>query len=676
MKPLKMDRILIGVCLCFAGYLIRGGPSDPDQFFSLKEFLGSFLIFIFFLFSLVDYGVFVGMCFRLTHPYRLFSALAFGSIALGVLIQVLGFLKWSGYVHLGLLLVILLLGSLLRLAKEKSYPTQSQGFLEFFKEFHKEALKTTPSKLLLGLALLLGLSVVLRSFLLHGTTDPFMYHLLGPRLWADHGRIYLDSNYPIILNAWLWEYLYLWGEVLLGGPQGAGLIEGQFFGQWVHLFIGLGGTLLALAQIFRGFRLDVKLIFLLVIGVMSTKMVMDYASIAKNDFGAFFWALAGVAFLLSKDLRSVEWRLGIGSFLMGASVAAKPNGVIFCGLILFWTALEFGKNKKTFLQKLQLWSKGLGAFILPSLPILIRNGVFTGNPLFPFRVFGFEDRVLGPAFEAVQTARGLSLSANRDMIFGKAMLFLEDQPLFVLSFLGGLLFLGSFKELRKETEVKALWVLSFLSFLPFLFLASSPFFFRWFGPGVYLFLGFGVLFLKILFEKLPVRSRKIREKIEVGMILFLALAYTVRGFDQHVFKTLVSGSSPNEVLRQDLIHMGGGAMTWLRLNAKASDLVVSSGHSMPYYISHLNTSNLSFSPYLDRLTYGIEDPKKLFLKLRERGVRYVFDSYHWAGKNLKDRTPWGPRAVLVQRLALQFPKSVVFNNRYSSVIDLMKISYP
>src|SRR5690606_28823734 len=66
----------------------------------------------------------------------------------------------------------------------------------------------------------------------HPFWDSLWYHLTSSRYWFEAGKIYLPELFPIALKTGLWDYNFLLGQILLGGPEAGGLISAHLFGQW------------------------------------------------------------------------------------------------------------------------------------------------------------------------------------------------------------------------------------------------------------------------------------------------------------------------------------------------------------------------------------------------------------------------------------------------------------
>ena len=214
----------------------------------------------------------------------------------------------------------------------------------------------------------------------HPFWDSLWYHLTASRLWFEEGRIHLPTLFPVAFKAGLWDYHFLWGQILLAGPSGGGLIPAQLFGQWASLATAFFSLLILLEEK-RFWGLGV---WASIAGWIGTELFLE-VEFAKNDWAAVFWSLAAIYYLYNRS----NFR---GGLAMGWAFAAKFSS----GFILAPTFLFLAKG----MGRRESW-KVLFFAVIAASPILFRNFLFTKNPVFPaFNQF-WGSEALGPTWAAI-----------------------------------------------------------------------------------------------------------------------------------------------------------------------------------------------------------------------------------------------------------------------------------
>ena len=232
------------------------------------------------------------------------------------------------------------------------------------------------------------------------TRDELTHHLAIPRLYADHGRIFeipfsLPSYYPMLLDMlyvpfvqWEWDFV----------PK---LVHG-----WFGFLTGL------LLYGYLSLRLSAIYGLLGWFFFVSTPIVVRLSSQAYVDLGVTFFSTASLlGILLWKETQSQRW-LVVAGVMAGFALATKPNGILFFFLV---SLLLLGQMSATGPIRLW-WPKGV-LFAVCALavfaPWLLRNFIWTGNPLFPFfaNLFGGGGQVGGDS--------GLDILAIRRFLYGE-----------------------------------------------------------------------------------------------------------------------------------------------------------------------------------------------------------------------------------------------------------------
>jgi hypothetical protein len=204
--------------------------------------------------------------------------------------------------------------------------------------------------------------------------DSLVYHLGVPAQWLQHGGVVplptvFFSNLPMGV-----EMLY----------TGALLISNEVLCRFLH--VGLG--VLALLAVFAlGRRWFGRRAGFWAAGILGTvPLFIMNALVAGVDVGAVFFAAAALLALLNAALAEHDPGRGfwLAGLLIGASVSCKYNTAFMlapAGLFSFTAYyLNHRDLKKTALACAKI---GVGAFLVFS-PWMVKNIMFTGNPVYPF----------------------------------------------------------------------------------------------------------------------------------------------------------------------------------------------------------------------------------------------------------------------------------------------------
>jgi hypothetical protein len=641
LEPRKLAP-LGGAAIAFvAGYLLKGPAADPDAPMARAQVLGSFLVFLGWAVCAFGWGRALSRATGVDRLGlgRLAPGLVLGTVALSAMGAALGFLGLAGYALLPLHLVLLLLGPLLGLRGPRERGSKSRVEV-----------------LVLALVLLdLGHRFV-RAGLANGSTDPAMYHLFAPRYWNEAGRITFSPNWPEMFHASHWEHLFIWGGSLLGGPMGRGLIETQFFGQWVHV-LGFAGALAALYALLVRFGVPRAWAAAALLVPSCSQGLLHYTSFAKNGLGLASWSLFSLLLLMPGSART-PLQLALGGALAGMAISGKAT---LAASVLPWLAVAWWlrAREKGFSRSLAdaRWVV-LGA-VLGALPIYARNLAFTGNPFFPILGHG-----LWPAPEWWSQSSHENLVANLARPAASlAEVWRGLKPL-LLSFplTPIVLLLPPFAMVvpawRPPAAVLTASLVSFAAFSAFVFANAFP---RWLAPSLLL-----VDALAVGFAGLAA-SRFLKRKLVELPAAFVAAALVFGGLVpfSETIAILRNGMSADVTWRTPPINEGGDSKAWLRRNARPGlDPVVSLGERgyYPYYF--LRPVTLYIQPDLDSATYGIFDGRELVRRLRSFGLRYAIDVRHFAGGY------YSVHAKVMAALVRAHPEAVVYRGKDSYVVDL------
>jgi hypothetical protein len=261
--------------------------------------------------------------------------------------------------------------------------------------------------------------------------DPLHYHLVLPRLWWERGGIYFPDQAIATYQGGGFELLYLWPHFFFAQAGGKGLLPVQIFGQLTHLVFGFAASIaIAWALIERWLPTFLWRVLALTLfaGVRSLQFSVPTA---KCDWGVILLVLAGFWILAYGEKRKkTEWKFYLaGGVMWGFAWLAKlSSGYAIAALGL--PLLLFSR-----LRPKQLTLLAFG-FFLGALPLVLRNLLGTGNPIWPMLADLFPTKAssLGPTWvEALSHFRGVGK-------FGLRLReWCQESPLALLSPLGLLL---------------------------------------------------------------------------------------------------------------------------------------------------------------------------------------------------------------------------------------------
>lgn len=217
----------------------------------------------------------------------------------------------------------------------------------------------------LGLALTLALAPPV-------AWDSLSYHLRGPQLYLEAGRIYPDIDVFSLNNPFLLEMLFMLGMAL----------RSDAVAQLVHFAFAplLAGSVYWLATRFVRLAQGWTAVLLL----FATPMATLLAAWAYNDLAlAFFTLMAFVGYLHWREGGNGRWLIISGIFA-GLTMSLKYTSFIVPLLLALLIAWQLRRSPRTIIAA---WLQ----FALPAVAVAIvwyiKNWVFTGNPVYPF-VFG------------------------------------------------------------------------------------------------------------------------------------------------------------------------------------------------------------------------------------------------------------------------------------------------
>lgn len=284
----------------------------------------------------------------------LFSfGMGFGTI--GLLMLLIGLLGWLSRPFLLSLMLLLTLISI---------PT----IMPFSRQLKTVQWKRPSLLITIYLTMTIGLAFTF-ALLPPTSWDSLSYHLQGPALYLQAGRIFSDIdlfslNYPFLL-----EMVFMLG---MG-------IRSDVTAQLIHFFFAflLAGIVYSLAVN----SLKLKQGWTAVLLLFAVPMVLMLAPTSYNDVALVFVTLASLyAFSQWHEKEDVHWLILSGVF-SGLAISLKYTSFLLpsvIGLLLIW---QYWREPRRLLRLLI-------AFALPTFLVAVawyvKNWVFMGNPIYPF----------------------------------------------------------------------------------------------------------------------------------------------------------------------------------------------------------------------------------------------------------------------------------------------------
>ncbi|MCM2278497.1 MAG: hypothetical protein NDJ89_10525 [Oligoflexia bacterium] len=600
--------------LALTGFMLTREPSPIDAPSHWGPALGAAALFLFWCAGVVGWGSFLADRLGWSakgHFERLAGATALGSL----------FAYFCGFV----LLWLIPGGSLAKpLLKAAAYLWTASGALVGNgprAKFGAGSVQEWPIRGRAGIFWfsLAALAVLLRGIgglYLQENGDPLTCYLPAYRSWFDSLSPVAFLESPIRFLASAWDSLALWGHFFLAGAPGEGLAEGQYFAQWISVglgYAGVGITLAALLEQEEPRASEDPWLWLAVIAGLSVPSLRWTAGLAKHDLGVCFWALAALLPLRAWLASGSTKQALVAGALAGATIIAKPTAAIFV-LALGVVALS-SRAVRAPAPALRFAGAVAAGGALGALPVVVRNLVLTGNPLYPWlsSVLGkFGNDPAGPWLRqgfAGATAGGPTLGFA--VFAGYLKEALLENPLNLLS----LVFLIPHARGSRDWPRK-LAIIAWVAVLVFSLTLRKNTEIRYLGPALPMLAALGVWGTREL----------LREHLKFRRAAFPLLAVwllAISDIPLFLLARMAQGRIEPPA-RQVLGHYGGHAKRWLRANAKPGELILALGDSETYYASGLRLREIRFFPEADRAFSRIGDPAEAVRVLKELGARYYY----------------------------------------------------
>jgi 4-amino-4-deoxy-L-arabinose transferase-like glycosyltransferase len=289
--------------------------------------------------------------------------------------------------------------------------------VRLFRQWRQWHPSNLPSFLTVFYLSLIALWTLLVALLPPTDWDGLFYHLTGPKLYLQAGRVIGGVDIPHLNFPSLMEMLYAW----------AMLLRSDVAAKLLHAFFGLllGGLIYLTARRL----LNKKAAWLAVLVFASMPMISTLAGWAYNDLALAFYQLASLYTFVKYQIResgnrgireshtsnlqspippglparagnlqsptpNPRW-LALSGIFAGMAMGLKYTGFVaplVIGALILWYAVR--RMPGGFDFKMLLLN--LAVFFLPALlvalPWYVKNWAFTGNPVYPFLSSLFDGR--------------------------------------------------------------------------------------------------------------------------------------------------------------------------------------------------------------------------------------------------------------------------------------------
>ncbi|MGE4233392.1 MAG: hypothetical protein AB7F43_08700 [Bacteriovoracia bacterium] len=226
-------------------------------------------------------------------------------------------------------------------------------------------------------------------------SDPLYYHLAAPKLWAELKQIVLTEQHPSYALTGIWEVVYGLPQIWFRTVGVFSHVLAQVTAQWMHVLVGQIACVILTAELFQMWMRKMSFkngnrptennwpFYLFLAWLCTCLPGLEWQGVlAKNSYVLLSFCVCALIFGQRQ-----KWFLA--GLSCGFAFATKTLGAWICvglGVAVFiQLVLEYLKTKKKddgiFLAK--QFSFFVLAGILGSSIFLLRNWVWTKNPVFP-----------------------------------------------------------------------------------------------------------------------------------------------------------------------------------------------------------------------------------------------------------------------------------------------------
>ncbi len=226
---------------------------------------------------------------------------------------------------------------------------------------------------LVALYLVLALGLALTLALLPPTSwDGLFYHLTGPKLYLEAGRIQPGIDIPHLSFPSLAEMLFM---MAMG-------LRGEISAKLLHYLFNL--MLAGLVYVLARDHFKVKNSWTAVLFFYATPMVLSLAAWAYNDLALAFYQAAAVLAVLQWRREKQPHVLRLSGILCGLAMGLKYTSFV---APLFLVGVVIWDKRRRLADATRPLLSLMVPAALSAAPWYIKNLVFTGNPIYPF-LFG------------------------------------------------------------------------------------------------------------------------------------------------------------------------------------------------------------------------------------------------------------------------------------------------
>jgi hypothetical protein len=254
---------------------------------------------------------------------------------------------------------------------------------------------------------------LLTSLVLLACTPPFsrdalIHHLQLPRLYLQHGGIYeipklVFSYYPMNLDLLYMGALYLGSDILA---------------KYLHMAFGLGTALLLYVHLKK--RLSITYGLLGALFFLSIPIIVKLSITVYVDLGLIFFSTASLLLLFHwLETGKQKKHLILAGLSCGLAIGTKYNGLLVLFLLTLMLPILIIRSQPQTKKDASSAIKATVFFFLAALlsasPWLIRNAVWTGNPIFPlYNGFFNRTHTTSPADQQRSTTKDKEIKNNKE----------------------------------------------------------------------------------------------------------------------------------------------------------------------------------------------------------------------------------------------------------------------
>jgi hypothetical protein len=643
---------LFVVLVLLLGFQLYGQPSQPTQLgMRGTSVFSAFLIFVAFILGMLGWGVFFTRFLKLGALGAVFSP-AIGAGFFSVYFLSLGALGFP--MARTLTILVICIGAL---------GFQPAGTLKYLKSLLRWP-RSISYRVIIGLIILQLFGIMALTFRIYPFWDPLWYHLVGPRLWFEAGKIYFPTHHLIGFNAGAWDQIYLAGAIFLGEKGGGGLAAGQLFAQWCH---GIFAVAASSAAIFFFLRFFVRSRVLRGLGVLialGIEILFFTTVLAKNDWGTILWGASGLSLLyLSSFPQYQEQRKRlavVAGCLIGLSITTKWTMAFVVFALAIHAAYFFRRPSLDFPR----WGAVFIGGLIGAFPILLRNALGTGNPFFPVLGALFSNSGLGPTWvEAMGGLEGRMLESGTVNFSVVPLLIwelLQMNSFNFFFFVCPILYFFSGGGRRKTAAWFSILTL-FIAFAAFTGTMALP---RWISLGVVIMSVLSLAFIHEALLRIPVKKIGVlswRTLLELSLLFVLI----IEGPFGIIWKGVAYASKVGSIEEQVMLIPPMRGMIWMRQNLKPSERIALLAETRVYYLIDLPVVRIWDDIELDTELSSAKTTEEIVQVLRENGFRYLLDSF----ETIDTYQRRGVQRQFVDSYS-KIPELAVYSDEATRVIDL------